>query len=92
MPKKSVTNEQHVPLYDSENSDGESEKCPICLLPFRNQEVANPASCEHCFCLDCIMEWSKNVNTCPVDRQSFSVINVRTKIGGKVNQSLKKDF
>ena len=70
--------------FESDNSDGQSEKCPICLLPFRKQEIANPASCEHCFCLECIVEWSKNINTCPVDRQKFTVINVREKLGGKV--------
>lgn len=70
--------------YDSDKSDGTSEKCPICLLPFRKQEVATPSSCEHCFCLECIVEWSKNINTCPVDRTSFTVINVRNKFAGQV--------
>lgn len=60
------------------------EKCPICLLPFKRQELGTPASCEHCFCLECLLEWSKNINTCPVDRQTFTVINVREKLGGQV--------
>lgn len=68
----------------SDHSDVESEKCPICLLSFRKQEVGNPAVCDHCFCLDCIIEWSKNVNTCPIDRQNFDIINVRKQVGGKV--------
>ena len=67
------------------SSDAELEKCPICLLSFRQQQVANPSSCEHCFCLDCLVEWSKNINTCPVDRQTFNLIHVRAKIGGKVS-------
>ncbi|KAJ8667429.1 hypothetical protein QAD02_009092 [Eretmocerus hayati] len=71
---------------ESDRSDGESEKCPICLLKFHKQEVANPASCEHCFCLDCLTEWSRNVNTCPIDRQTFEVINVRAKLGGKITR------
>lgn len=75
---------------ESDASDGQSEKCPICLLPFRSQEVATPSSCEHCFCLCCLNEWSKNINTCPVDRQAFTVIHVRSKPGGKVCKLEKK--
>lgn len=70
---------------ESDTSDGQSEKCPICLLAFGKQEVATPSSCDHCFCLLCLMEWSKNINTCPVDRQTFTSLHVRDKIGGKVS-------
>lgn len=69
---------------DSDNSDGQLEKCPICLLPFRKQQVGTPSACEHCFCLECLLEWSKNINTCPVDRQVFTSIHVRNHLGGKV--------
>lgn len=56
---------------DTDNSSDEQlEKCPICLLPFRRQQLGTPSSCEHCFCLECLVEWSKNINTCPVDRSS----------------------
>lgn len=30
------------------------------------------------------MEWSKNVNTCPVDRQEYRLILVREHLNGKV--------
>nr|XP_003700397.2 PREDICTED: uncharacterized protein LOC100882431 isoform X1 [Megachile rotundata] len=69
---------------DSDSSDEHLEKCPICLLPFRKQQIGTPASCEHCFCLECLIEWSKNVNTCPVDRQTFAVIHVKDKLGGQI--------
>ncbi|XP_015111930.1 uncharacterized protein LOC107037735 [Diachasma alloeum] len=73
---------------DSEQSDGQTEKCPICLLPFKKQQVATPATCDHCFCLLCLTEWSKNVNTCPVDRQPFTSINVRFHLNGKIVQKI----
>ena len=79
----------NMPISDNEASDHEAEKCPICLLSFRNQEVASPAVCDHCFCFECLTEWSKNVNTCPVDRQSFTLMNVKDKFDGKVSI---KDF
>lgn len=69
---------------ESDDSDGTAEKCPICLLAFRQQELGTPSGCEHCFCLVCLTEWSKNVNTCPVDRQEFRSIGVREHFGGEV--------
>ncbi|EFN80079.1 RING and PHD-finger domain-containing protein KIAA1542 [Harpegnathos saltator] len=84
---KSVSSPANVDI-DSDNSDGQLEKCPICLLPFRKQQVGTPSACEHCFCLECLLEWSKNINTCPVDRQIFTIIHVRNHLGGKVIKHL----
>lgn len=69
---------------NSESSDDQSEKCPICLLPFRRQQVGIPSVCDHCFCLECLLEWSKNINTCPVDRIPFTTIVVKDHFDGKV--------
>lgn len=88
--EKIQTASTSVAGFESDASDGQSEKCPICLLSFRNQEIATPSSCEHSFCLECIEEWSKNVNNCPVDRKNFTVIHVRSKLGGKVK--IKANF
>lgn len=49
------TSADHV----QDTSDEEADKCPICLHSFNRQPVATPESCEHYFCLDCILEWSK---------------------------------
>nr|CAD7260129.1 unnamed protein product [Timema shepardi] len=69
---------------DSDSSDGQSDKCPICLRSFGQQEIATPESCDHNFCTECLQEWAKNVNTCPVDRQKFTLILVRKQLNGKV--------
>ncbi|XP_059508055.1 PHD and RING finger domain-containing protein 1 isoform X2 [Stegostoma tigrinum] len=66
------------------NSDEEAENCPICLNTFRDQAIGTPESCAHYFCLDCILEWAKNANSCPVDRIIFKHICVRTHFGGTV--------
>ncbi|XP_028814567.1 PHD and RING finger domain-containing protein 1 isoform X2 [Denticeps clupeoides] len=71
------------------SSDEDSEKCPICLNSFHEQPVATPESCEHYFCLDCILEWSKNANSCPVDRIVFKNICLRTCYGGKVQKHIE---
>ena len=47
----------------SEEDDGSADRCPVCLCPFRGQDVGTPESCDHTFCLDCIQEWAKVSNT-----------------------------
>ncbi|XP_025308348.3 PHD and RING finger domain-containing protein 1 isoform X1 [Canis lupus dingo] len=66
------------------NSDDDAESCPICLNTFRDQAVGTPENCAHYFCLDCIVEWSKNANSCPVDRTIFKCICIRARFGGKI--------
>ncbi|XP_040894403.1 PHD and RING finger domain-containing protein 1 isoform X2 [Toxotes jaculatrix] len=70
------------------SSDEDSEKCPICLNSFNIQPVATPENCEHYFCLDCILEWAKNANSCPVDRIAFNNIYLRKCYGGKVKKMI----
>ncbi|XP_077315063.1 PHD and RING finger domain-containing protein 1 isoform X1 [Lithobates pipiens] len=88
--------EEELPLQSSEpalsaadlnegvSSDEERENCPICLNGFRDQVVGTPENCNHYFCLDCIAEWSKNANSCPVDRITFSCIHIRAHYGGEI--------
>lgn len=65
-------------VLSSDSSDDQaSEKCPICLASFRKQQVGSPESCDHVFCKKCIVEWSKSLNTCPLDRKKFNLILVR---------------
>ncbi|XP_068255073.1 PHD and RING finger domain-containing protein 1 isoform X2 [Nyctibius grandis] len=68
----------------SVSSDEDGENCPICLNTFRDQAVGTPENCSHYFCLDCIVEWSKNANSCPVDRILFNHISIQARFGGKI--------
>uniref|UniRef100_A0A3Q3DAY8 PHD and ring finger domains 1 n=1 Tax=Hippocampus comes TaxID=109280 RepID=A0A3Q3DAY8_HIPCM len=70
------------------SSDEDADTCPICLNTFSNQPVATPENCEHYFCLDCILAWSKNANSCPVDRITFNSIYLRKSYGGKVQKMI----
>lgn len=83
--KQNAEQDAHV---HSDSSDDQAEKCPICLLTFKQQEVGTPESCDHTFCVECIQEWSRNMNTCPVDRQPFTLILVRQCINGKVTREI----
>lgn len=65
-------------VFDSDSSSNELlEKCPICLLTFREQEIGSPVTCDHVYCANCIEAWSRNVQTCPIDRKEFQEIIVR---------------
>lgn len=65
------------------SSDGESDKCPICLIKFVEQEVGVPGCCEHNFCATCIVKWADSSTTCPVDRLAFTTVTVMRRYGGK---------
>lgn len=70
-----VEEESQSVLDQESESDGEDlPVCPICLDKLRAQDIGTPESCDHQFCLECIIEWSRNINTCPVDRQPFNLI------------------
>lgn len=83
-PEAAVSSAARDTNIDSDSSDGQSDKCPICLLSFKSQEIGTPETCDHMFCLECIQEWSKNMNTCPVDRHEYNLILVRNNVNGKV--------
>ncbi|OPJ73735.1 PHD and RING finger domain-containing protein 1 isoform B [Patagioenas fasciata monilis] len=70
------------------SSDEDGETCPICLNTFTDQPVGTPENCSHFFCLDCIVEWSKNANSCPVDRICFNYIIIRTCLGGQIVEKI----
>ncbi|CAL1606386.1 unnamed protein product [Knipowitschia caucasica] len=65
------------------------EKCYICLGPFEEQSVGSLEKCQHQFCLECIVQWSKTSNTCPVDRTDFTEIQQRRRIGGAIQKKIK---
>ncbi|KAL8170147.1 UNVERIFIED_CONTAM: PHD and RING finger domain-containing protein 1, partial [Gekko kuhli] len=84
QPAHSVKEKPQFNQGGVSSSDEDAENCPICLNTFRDQAVGTPENCAHYFCLDCIVEWSKNANSCPVDRILFKSICIRVRLGGEV--------
>jgi hypothetical protein len=64
-------------------TDRQSESCPICLTELVTQKVGTPEACNHSFCVDCLQEWFKTTNTCPIDRQVCDAILVRRCLEGR---------
>ena len=44
---------------ESSSGDEDSPQCPICLARLKSQDMGTPDTCDHTFCLDCLLEWSK---------------------------------
>lgn len=51
-----------------------SAACGICLDPLVDATEAEISGCEHHYCFDCILFWSKTANTCPACRVRFHTI------------------
>ncbi|EGW01259.1 protein SCAF11 isoform X1 [Cricetulus griseus] len=52
----------------------EADRCPICLSCLLGKEVGFPESCNHVFCLTCILKWSEILASCPIDRKPFQAV------------------
>ncbi|CAL5999568.1 C3HC4 type (RING finger) domain-containing protein [Hexamita inflata] len=77
--KLSVTKPQYQQQVDQQ-SINELFSCPICYDQF-NYPVALP--CGHVMCYQCIKQWGKQQNECPVCRQSFQAEELVRLIIGK---------
>lgn len=44
---------------ESDSGDEDLPTCPICLDKLRSQDIGSPESCDHQFCMECIVEWSR---------------------------------
>ncbi|XP_034361050.1 PHD and RING finger domain-containing protein 1 isoform X2 [Arvicanthis niloticus] len=84
MATAAVETQGKLEAVSAPSSDDDAESCPICLNAFRDQAVGTPETCAHYFCLDCIIEWSRNANSCPVDRTVFKCICIRAQFNGKI--------
>ena len=54
------------------------DECAVCL----RTSACNPAClevCMHTFCLDCIRDWAKISNTCPLCKRRFSFVVTNIK-------------
>lgn len=69
----------------------EQEDCVICMEEIKNKGTIG---CQHLFCFDCILNWSKRTNSCPVCKRKFSKITTITEPSpltktGKKRKSMK---
>lgn len=69
-----------------------TEPCAICLGVLTKVSAIN--GCVHVFCFDCIDEWAKNTNTCPMCKSEFTKIKQKDdpskikKVKRKIQQAV----
>ena len=79
VPMKSTLSIQDVEIKDGDfvdiivSSDNDG-KCAICLNDIKMSEKRGALPCCHTFHIDCILQWSKVDNSCPLCKKRFGHI------------------
>ncbi|XP_032732860.1 protein SCAF11 isoform X4 [Lontra canadensis] len=70
----------------------ETDRCPICLNCLLEKEVGFPESCNHVFCITCILKWAEILASCPVDRKPFQAVFKLSALEGCVKVQVKRQL
>ncbi|XP_023371130.1 protein SCAF11 isoform X2 [Otolemur garnettii] len=74
------------PLYS------EADRCPICLNCLVEKEVGFPESCNHVFCMTCILKWAETLASCPIDRKPFQAVFKFSALEGCIKVQVKRQL
>lgn len=70
----------------------EADRCPICLSCLLEKEIGFPESCNHVFCLTCILKWAETLASCPIDRKPFQAVFKFSALEGCVKVQVKRQL
>ncbi|XP_047404507.1 protein SCAF11 isoform X1 [Sciurus carolinensis] len=70
----------------------EADRCPICLNCLLEKEVGFPESCNHVFCVTCILKWAETLASCPIDRKPFQAVFKFSAVEGCVKIQVKRQL
>ncbi|XP_054447176.1 protein SCAF11 isoform X2 [Pteronotus mesoamericanus] len=70
----------------------EADRCPICLSCLLEKEVGFPESCNHVFCMTCILKWAETLASCPIDRKPFQAVFKVSALEGCVKVQVKRQL
>ncbi|XP_048221868.1 protein SCAF11 isoform X2 [Perognathus longimembris pacificus] len=70
----------------------ETDRCPICLNCLLEKEVGFPESCNHVFCMTCILKWAETLASCPIDRKPFQAVFKFSPLEGCVKVQIKRQL
>lgn len=69
-----------IQCYETLSKSIEEEKeCCICQEIFKNKDLVSVLECKHIYHEDCIRQWGKRKNNCPVCRLEISLKNDQTE-------------
>ncbi|MXQ91414.1 hypothetical protein E5288_WYG004649 [Bos mutus] len=96
-----VGDQDYEDMQGEENKDNtattgvlysEADRCPICLSCLLEKEIGFPESCNHVFCLTCILKWAETLPSCPVDRKPFQAVVKFSVSEGCVKVQVKRQL
>ncbi|XP_004428980.1 PREDICTED: protein SCAF11 isoform X1 [Ceratotherium simum simum] len=96
-----VGDQEYEDMEGEENKDNtattgllysEADRCPICLNCLLEKEVGFPESCNHVFCMTCILKWAETLASCPVDRKPFQAVFKFSALEGYVKVQVKRQL
>lgn len=66
VPEQIINELPEITIDSVEKLDGDKKDCIICLTPFAQGDKALILPCIHFFHTNCIKDWFKTQNTCPI--------------------------
>ncbi|XP_062931092.1 protein SCAF11 [Cynocephalus volans] len=96
-----VEDQEYEDMEGEENGDNaattgllynEADRCPICLNCLLEKEVGFPESCNHVFCMTCILKWAETLASCPIDRKPFQAVFKFSALEGCVKVQVKRQL
>ncbi|XP_061272359.1 protein SCAF11 isoform X3 [Bos javanicus] len=96
-----VGDQDYEDMQGEENKDNtattgvlysEADRCPICLSCLLEKEIGFPESCNHVFCLTCILKWAETLPSCPIDRKPFQAVVKFSVSEGCVKVQVKRQL
>uniref|UniRef100_A0A8C3YWB9 SR-related CTD associated factor 11 n=1 Tax=Catagonus wagneri TaxID=51154 RepID=A0A8C3YWB9_9CETA len=96
-----VGDQEYEDMEGEENKDNtattgllysEADRCPICLNCLLEKEIGFPESCNHVFCLTCILKWAETLASCPIDRKPFQAVFKFSALEGCVKVQVKRQL
>ncbi|CAG8548757.1 3296_t:CDS:2, partial [Paraglomus occultum] len=71
-PRASESAMKALPIVKiTDEHTGSQATCPICLDQFMVESVVRQLPCQHMYCEECIFEWLRVNNTCPMCRKGI---------------------
>ena len=71
IPRYVVIKNIKIKEYTLNEEKHDNERCPICLEDFNIGEILNELICNHFYHKNCINNWIKSNNNCPICRSSI---------------------
>ncbi|XP_024431511.2 protein SCAF11 isoform X2 [Desmodus rotundus] len=96
-----VGDQEYEDMEGEENKDNtattvllysEADRCPICLNCLLEKEVGFPESCNHVFCMTCILKWAETLASCPIDRKPFQAVFKVSALEGCVKVQVQRQL